>query len=161
MYQSLQGRIAGLEVIDVLLIDAFATMIRIGIVDAFGTIDRGARSAAWCVSIALGDRTLRQSVPANVLLPGEVRDTLDFLLRHAIQAVLTHLLFAEAGAGEPLSTLRDLDLLIDFGPDSAAVSRPFGVPKSGSSTLGSFDISSEMQSRYEMICPNDVRTCGW
>ena len=42
-----------------------------------------------------------------------VRQTLDFLLRQAIQAVLTHRRFADADvaeAGESLSPLRDLCL---------------------------------------------------
>ena len=37
-----------------------------------------------------------------------MRRTFDFLLRHAIQAVLTHLLLTEAESAASLSRLRDL-----------------------------------------------------
>ena len=48
--------------------------------------------------------------------------TLDFLLRQAMQAVLTHRLFAEAEAGEALSLLCDWDLdRIALGTESGAV----------------------------------------
>ncbi len=52
----------------------------------------------------------------------ELEQTLDFLLRHAMQAVLTHRLFADAEPGE---SLESLSLLCDFvlfplGRDSEA-----------------------------------------
>lgn len=51
--QGLKGRIVGFEVVDIFLVDAFPTMIGIGIVDTFGAIDRGTGSATRGVSIAL------------------------------------------------------------------------------------------------------------
>jgi len=84
------------------------------------------------------------------------KQTLDFLLRHAMQAVLTHLLFAEADPGESLlsaSLLWDFDLLpfMPFGlvvslgvEDSAALgTSDVIVWSSSSSRLGEVGISSE------------------
>lgn len=50
------------------------------------------------------------------LREGQLQHTLDFRLRHAMQAVLTHLLFAERG--ETFPALRDVDVDVDaFGSD--------------------------------------------
>ena len=51
--EGLEGGIARLEVVNVFFVDAFAPMIGVGIVDAFGTVDGGTGSTAWCVSITL------------------------------------------------------------------------------------------------------------
>lgn len=72
--------------------------------------------------------------------------TLDFLLRQAMHAVLTHLLFAEAAeAGESLSLVWDLEL-DPLGRESAAGGMPLVTDGSRSvSILGSPSISSEMR----------------
>lgn len=80
---------------------------------------------------------------------GRLGRTLDFLLRQAMQAVLTQRRFADvAEAGESWSLLCPLDLLDPFVTDSAAVGISAVVVWSGSSSsiLGSSSISSEMQS---------------
>jgi hypothetical protein len=40
--QRLQGRVARLEVVDVLLVDALAAVVRVEVVDALGVVDGGA-----------------------------------------------------------------------------------------------------------------------
>lgn len=54
-----------------------------------------------------------------VVAANGVRRTLDFLLRQAMQAVLTHLRFTEADTGAPLSRMRDFALAA-FDADSDA-----------------------------------------
>ena len=66
----------------------------------------------------------------------ELEQTLDFLLRHAMQAVLTHRLFADAEPGE---SLESLSLLCDFvllplGRESVAFGISVVVVWSGSSS---------------------------
>lgn len=66
----------------------------------------------------------------------ELEQTLDFLLRQAMQAVLTHRLFADAEPGE---SLESLSLLCDFilfplGRDSEAFGISMAVVWSGSSS---------------------------
>ena len=53
MDEGLQGRVARLEVVNVLLVDAFPSVVRIGIVDAFGAVDGGASCATWSFPVAL------------------------------------------------------------------------------------------------------------
>ena len=55
MDEGLEGGVAGLEVVDVLLVDAFAAVIGIGIVNAFCAVDGGAGGAAGSISITLSD----------------------------------------------------------------------------------------------------------
>lgn len=87
--------------------------------------------------------------------------TLDFLLRQAMHAVLTHRLFADAEAGEPLSLLWDLDL-VAFGLDSVAVGKSFvGVWWSDSYSIfvspAMLPFSSEMQSIRSLDQPRGER----
>lgn len=51
--EGLKGRVVGFEVVDILLVDAFATVIGIGIVYTLGSVDGGTSSATREVSIAL------------------------------------------------------------------------------------------------------------
>lgn len=67
---------------------------------------------------------------------GQEEQTLDFLLRHAMQAVLTHRLFADAEPGE---SLESLSLPCDFvlfplGSESVALGISVVVVWSGSSS---------------------------
>lgn len=85
-----------------------------------------------------------------------VQGTFDFLLRQAIHAVLTHLLFAEAAeAGESLSLVWDLELDA-LGRESAASGMPLVSEGSRSvSILGSpsISISSEMRAAVAQAQP--------
>lgn len=51
--EGLKGGIVRLEVVDILLVDSFPAMIRIGIVDTFGTVDGSTGSTTRGISIAL------------------------------------------------------------------------------------------------------------
>lgn len=53
MYESLEGRVSSLEVVNVFLVDALATMIGVGIVDALGIVDGRASRTTGSVAIAL------------------------------------------------------------------------------------------------------------
>ena len=91
-------------------------MVRVGVIDAFGSVNGGTGSTAWCIPITLV-RGNRWSALILILVPqrsiaDEGTRTLDFLRRQAMQAVLTHLLLADAEAGESLSLLWDLDLFV-------------------------------------------------
>lgn len=89
-------------------------MVRVGVIDAFGSVNGGAGRTAWCIPITLVVEIVGQLmilVPQRSIADEETR-TLDFLLRQAMQAVLTHLLLADAEAGESLSLSWDLDLFV-------------------------------------------------
>ena len=53
MDNRLKRAVAGFQVVNIFLIYPFSTMVRVGIVDTLGAVDRGARSAAWGAPIAL------------------------------------------------------------------------------------------------------------
>lgn len=104
--EGLEGGVVRLQAVDVLFVDAFATMIGVGVVDTFRPIDRSTSSTARRISIALDLRcTSAICYGLEDCEPG--CHTFDFRLRQAIQAVLTHRLFAEAAS---LSVMRGLDL---------------------------------------------------
>ena len=89
-------------------------MIGIWVVDAFRTIDRSAGCAAWGITVALVSMlrvSTMQGCGQAFYDQGSCRilKTFDFLLRHAMQAVLTHRLLADAA--EALSLLRDFALV--------------------------------------------------
>lgn len=109
--EGLKGRVVGFEVVDILLVDAFATVIRIGIVDTFSAVDGGTSSATGAVAIALDheDAALARCYTRSMMEIGERRHTFDLRLRQAMQAVLTHRLLAAAIS---LSTSRCLVLLV-------------------------------------------------
>ena len=94
LYEGLKGRVARLEIVNVLLVDSFATVIRVGVVDTFGTIDRGTSGATGGITITL---MLLSAINENSDSYKEYwRDTLDFRLRQAMQAVLTQRRLADA-----------------------------------------------------------------
>lgn len=51
--QGLQGRVAGLEALDVLFVDALAAVVRVWVVDALGVVDGGAGRAGRRGAVAL------------------------------------------------------------------------------------------------------------
>lgn len=51
--QRLEGRVLGLELVDVLFVDAFAAVVGAGIVDALGIVNGGASGAGGSIAIAL------------------------------------------------------------------------------------------------------------
>lgn len=108
----MEGGVARLEVVDVFLVDALAAMVRVGVVDTFGSVNGGASSTAGCITVTLlvGNTWSARDWPCSVATV-ERKRTFDFLLRQAMQAVLTHRLFADAEAGESVSLLWDLDLV--------------------------------------------------
>ena len=53
LHQDLKGRVLGLEIVDILLVDALSSMVCMWSIFAFSQIDRSAGSALWQVSIAL------------------------------------------------------------------------------------------------------------
>lgn len=64
--EGLKGGIMRLEIVDVFLVDAFSSMIRVGVVDAFSAVDGSTSGAARGVSIALGGRSDAESEDEKV-----------------------------------------------------------------------------------------------
>lgn len=107
--ERLKSGIVCLEIVYVLLVDSFAAMVRIGIVDTFGAINGGTSSTARGVPIALDANTRISLVSFKKGKRKERSRAFDFRLRHAMHAVLTHRLLAAAAS---LSVgARDLDLV--------------------------------------------------
>lgn len=52
--QGLQGRVARLEVVNVLFVDAFAPMIGVEVIDTFGVVYSGTGGTGWSGAVALG-----------------------------------------------------------------------------------------------------------
>lgn len=52
--ERLEGRVTRLEPIDILLVDALAAVVGIGVVDAFGVVNGGTGGAGWRGAVALG-----------------------------------------------------------------------------------------------------------
>ena len=89
------------------------------------------RTIRFTALVSIGQRMKRSAQNR-----GQEEQTLDFLLRHAMQAVLTHRLFADAEPGE---SLESLSLLCDFvlfplGRESVALGISVVVVWSGSSS---------------------------
>lgn len=89
-------------------------MIGIWVVDAFCTIDRSAGCAAWRITITLVSSSCQRNAGLfiSLLQPRSLWvfwNTFDFLLRHAMHAVLTHRLLADAA--DSLSLLRGFALM--------------------------------------------------
>jgi hypothetical protein len=122
--QRLQGRVARLEVVDVLLVDALAAVVRVQVVDAFGVVDGGAGRAGGRGAVALwwaGKRMAGcwcwwcwRSGGDGVACAGERQQakfalrTFDFLFLQGTQALEMHLRFL------PSSPLPSLLLLRPF-----------------------------------------------
>lgn len=53
MDKGLEGRISRLEVIDIFLVDAFAAVVGVGVVDTFGVVYSGAGGAGRRRAVAL------------------------------------------------------------------------------------------------------------
>ena len=53
MDEGLEGGVARLEVVNVFFVDAFATMVRVRVVDTFGSINGGTGRAAWGIAVTL------------------------------------------------------------------------------------------------------------
>ena len=74
-------------------------MVGVGVVDTFSAVDGRASCAAWSIAIALdrdiGCQHARCDSGRRRFAPEGIQ-TLDFLLRHAMHAVLTHRRLAEA-----------------------------------------------------------------
>ena len=56
LYEGLQGGVARFEIVDIFLVNAFSAMVRVWVIDAFGTVYGGTGGAARSVAIALGRR---------------------------------------------------------------------------------------------------------
>lgn len=82
MDQGLEGRVLGLELVDVLLVDALAAVVGARVVDAFGVVDGGAGGAGGGVAVAL-DNGQRLALGVGW------RRAFDLRRRQAMQAVLT------------------------------------------------------------------------
>ena len=88
----MEGRVAGLGVADVVFVDAFATMVGVGVVGALGTVYRTCR-ACWETAVTLGlalsagSRDRSASVVEIVLFKGTEGGVAIYL--QAIHAVLT------------------------------------------------------------------------
>ena len=119
-------------------------MVRIRIVDAFGSVDGGASCAAWSIAIALNhDRGHQHAWCDRISCQPrfDVVQTLDFLLRQAIHAVLTHRRLAEAlgslSLSLSLSFRRDLGLVEgDRGSTELSMGRMSGLLSVGDGSCG-------------------------
>ena len=127
MDEGLEGGVARLEIVNVFFVDAFATMVRVGVVNTFGSIDGRTGRTAWGIAVTLmievNDRSAREGGVGRRGIAEEQARTLDFLLRQALHAVLTHRLLAEAEADESFLSsflLWDLDL-VGLGVDDRVV----------------------------------------
>ena len=54
LYEGLQRGVARFEIVDIFLVNSFSAMVRVWVIDAFGTIYGGTGRTAWSVAIALG-----------------------------------------------------------------------------------------------------------
>ena len=117
-------------------------MVRIRIVDAFGSVDGGASCAAWSIAIALNHDRGHQHAWCDRISSQprfDVVQTLDFLLRQAIHAVLTHRRLAEAlgSLSLSLSFRRDLGLVEgDRGSTELSMGRMSGLLSVGDGSCG-------------------------
>jgi hypothetical protein len=64
--ERLEGRVARLEVVNVLFVDALAAVVRVGVVDAFGVVDGGAGGAGRCGAVTLLCKSMSVSVSVGV-----------------------------------------------------------------------------------------------